>query len=211
MTLAVVLLAAACAGLLIVVLGSRQPSIIQDRQPGVVDTFTRDDGSLLDELPDGRSWQLEGTWEIVAGSTFLRTPPEGAATGFAVLPDEATRQRISATVFGVSRAGGLVARYQSLDHYVSLVPLPTYGTWQVAVVRAGQVVQSANVGLVETAEGSRAELVVSGERAWVIVDGSVRGEPVDISAAPDSGKAGLIARLEDGASTRFDVIAYEGS
>ncbi|HEX7132722.1 MAG TPA: hypothetical protein VF228_09105 [Iamia sp.] len=203
-----VVLAIGCVALLIALVGSRQPSILATSDPAVVDTFDRPDGSALDDLPGGGSWETVGEWEVVAGSAYLKEAPDGGGRGFALLPGSSDRARIAATMFGLADDGGVVARYQGPGDHLALTPVSALGTWRVDVVAGGEVVETQAMGLVGVEEGMRAELVVRGDAAWVIVDGQVRGT-IDVGAAPDEGQVGLVAGVADGGSTRFDDVARE--
>jgi len=203
-------LAVLVVGLLIALVGSRQPSISGTSDPAVVDTFDVPDGSALGELPDGESWEATGTWEVVAGAAYLAAAPDGGGRGFALLPGSSDRARIAATLYGLADDGGLVTRYQGPDDHIALLPVEALGTWRIDVVAGGEVVATESMGLIGVEEGMRAELVVRGDRAWVIIDGQVRGA-MDVGEAPDEGQVGLVAGLESGGSTRFDDVAREPS
>ncbi len=204
-----VLLVVLVVGLVIVVVGSRQPDIVTLRDSGTVDTFARADGELIGAPPLLGPWETEGEWRIVAGTAYLAAAPTDG-TGFALLPGEVGDGRVAATILGIQGEGGIVARYTGPGDYVSLRPVPDQATWQVEVVAGGEVVSAQQVGLVGAPEGSRVELVLDGSTASVITDGQLRGDPIDIGGAPASGQVGLIAGLDDqGSSSRFDDVARE--
>jgi hypothetical protein len=205
-----VVLAALVVALLIALVGSRQPSIVGTSDPAVVDTFGGTDGSTLGDLPGGGTWETVGRWEVVAGTTYLAEAPDGGGRGYALLPGSSGTARIAATLQGLADDGGIVARYQGPDDHIALTPVEALGTWRVDVFAGGEAVVSQAMGLIGVEEGMRAELVLRGDQAWVIIDGQVRGS-VDIGAAPDEGQVGLVAGLQTGGSTRFDDVARERS
>jgi hypothetical protein len=204
----VLILAIACVGLLIAVVGSRQPDLVATTDPFTVDRFHNPDGSPLGRLFSGGEWEQVGRWEVVGGATYLVETPDGRDTGFALLPGSSNRSRIAATFYGLADDAGIVTRYQGPDDYVSLTPVPDQGTWLLRVIVDGETTSEESVGLVGTGDGTRAEIVVRDDNAWVIINGRVTGT-YDIAAAPSRGQVGMVAGLSSGSSGRFDDIGRE--
>ncbi|HXH56154.1 hypothetical protein [Iamia sp.] len=208
LTVVCLLLVVAIIALVVVVIGARQPNIVASTDPQVVDSFDRSDADSLGDAPDLGPWEAIGAWGIVGGTAYLREPPSGDPRGFALLPGEHERVRIAATLRGLDGNGGLVARYQDPGDHLALYPVPTAGTWRISIVVDGEEVVSQDVGLVDTDDGARAELVVNDATAFALIDGQVRGR-IPVDPAPDTGRAGVTASLEAGGSTRFDEVALE--
>jgi hypothetical protein len=208
LTVLVLVLAIACVGLLIAVVGSRQPDLVATTDPFTVDRFHNPDGSGLGRLFSGGEWEQVGRWEVVGGAAYLVETGEGLDKGFALLPGTSNRARIAATFYGLADDAGLVARYQGPEDHVSLTPVPDQGTWLLRVIVDGEIASEESVGLVGTGDGTRAEIVVRDDRAWVIINGRVTGT-YDIADAPSRGQVGMVAGLSSGSSGRFDDIGRE--